>query len=480
MDNLNYRDAILFVEDAALPDIAAQVGTPCFVYSRASIESQWNRFDMAFGDYPHRIHYAVKANSNLALLNLLAGMGSGFDIVSGGELLRVLEAGGDPARVIFSGVCKLEWEIRDALQADIGVFNIESEGELDLIAKVAEELGRRARISVRINPDVDSGTHPYISTGLKSNKFGMPSGRAMETYLRAARLPSVEIHGIACHIGSQIMDLGPFLDALARVLGVVDELADRGIRIGQIDFGGGLGIRYDEEQPPDPSDYVQQIRSVMESRPVRLPVAIEPGRAIVGNAGLLLTAVHSLKRNDPNRFCIVDAAMNDLLRPALYQAYQRIMEVNRDSDAEAQVYDVVGPVCESGDFLGKDRLLRVSPNDLLAVCSAGAYGSVMSSNYNSRPRPAEVLVDGKDVHVIRCRETLRSCSGMKACCPFPQELAISRDLACIEASPPRNEAMQLNYIDYYSFPARGFAVSVVSRVDSRQIEEEPAQYFRLL
>lgn len=422
MDNPNYRDSILFVEDVALPDIAAQVGTPCFVYSRASIEAQWNRFDRAFGDYPHRIHYAVKANSNLALLNVLAGMGSGFDIVSGGELLRVLEAGGDPRGIIFSGVCKLEWEIRDALKAGIGVFSIESEGELDLIAKVAGELGCRARIAVRINPDVDSGTHPYISTGLKRNKFGMPADQAMEIYLRAEQLPSVEIYGIACHIGSQILDLGPFRDALVKVLEVVDMLEDRAIAIGHVDCGGGLGIRYQDERPPDPSDYAGQIRAVMESRPVRIPVAIEPGRAIVGNAGILLTAVHSLKRNDLNRFCIVDAAMNDLLRPALYQAYQRIMEVNRGSDAEAQVYDVVGPVCESGDFLGKDRLLRVSPNDLLAVCSAGAYGSVMSSSYNSRPRPAEVLVDGKDIHIVRNRESLRSLFRDESMLPSDREI----------------------------------------------------------
>jgi diaminopimelate decarboxylase len=412
MDHFEYKNGQLYAEQVALSEIARQVGTPCYVYSRATLERHWNAFNNAFGDYPHQICYAVKANGNLAVLNLLARLGSGFDIVSGGELLRVIAAGGDPAKTVFSGVCKQNWEIREALEAGVGCFNIESEGELQSISRIAAELGVQARISVRINPDVDPKTHPYISTGLKENKFGLSTDRAMEVYKQASTDKNIQIHGVACHIGSQLTELAPFRDALDRVLHFIDQLGHLGIEISHIDFGGGLGVRYSDEQPPSPNDYWQILFGQISDRAGRIPVTIEPGRAIMGNAGILLTRVHFIKKGEKSSFCVVDAGMNDLIRPALYQAYQEIIEVDKSTHSTREItegiYDVVGPVCESGDFLGKQRQLRVRENDLLAVRTAGAYGSVMSSNYNSRPRPAEILVDGNQIHVIKPRESLQS------------------------------------------------------------------------
>ena len=408
MDYFQYHNDRLRAEETNLHDIAEAVGTPCFVYSRRTLERHWHAFDRAFGDYPHNICYAVKANGNLAILNLLAGLGSGFDIVSGGELKRVIAAGGDPGRTIFSGVCKLDWEIRDALANGVGCFNIESEGELEKLSSIAREMGARPRISVRINPDVDPRTHPYISTGLRNNKFGLDPQRAREVYHKASADDNVMVHGVACHIGSQLTELSPYLDALQRVLEFVDGLEAEGIEIHGIDFGGGLGVRYVDEQPPSPDEYWKAIHELLRERPRQLPVTIEPGRAIVANAGILLTRVHYLKAGTETNFCMVDAGMNDLIRPALYQANQEIVEVDRHGNQPEARYNVVGPVCESSDFLGKDRDLRVAPGDLLAVRSSGAYSAVMGSNYNARVRPAEVLVDGDRFHVIRQRETLES------------------------------------------------------------------------
>ena len=408
MDHFNYRDRHLFAEDVALTEIASRVGTPCYVYSRATLERHWHAFDDAFGDYPHQICYAVKANGNLAILNLLARLGSGFDIVSAGELMRVVAAGGDPAKTIFSGVCKQDWEIREALRQGIGCFNIESVGELARIGAAARELDKVANVSVRINPDVDPKTHPYISTGLKENKFGLPPDQALEIYRAASADPGIRVLGVACHIGSQLTELDPYRDALGRVLVFVDRLEAEGIEVEHIDFGGGLGVRYSDETPPSPMEYVEAMFEQLRQRDKMYTVAVEPGRAIAGNAGILLTRVHEIKHGERSSFCIVDAAMNDLIRPALYQAYQEIVEVDRTVDGETVTCDVVGPVCESSDFLGKDRRLKVRQGDLLAVRTCGAYGAVMSSNYNSRPRPAEVMVDGEEFHVVKEREELQS------------------------------------------------------------------------
>lgn len=408
MDHFQFQDQSLHCEDVALNTIADDIGTPCFVYSRATLERHWHAFNDAFGDYPHQVCYAIKANSNLAILNLLARLGSGFDIVSGGELKRVIAAGGDPAKTVFSGVCKQDWEIRDALNAGIGCFNIESNGELAQISSIAAELGKIANISVRINPDVDPKTHPYISTGLRSNKFGLEPATAMKTYQQAYADPNICVHGVACHIGSQLTELAPYRDALQKMLDFVDALEGKGIVIDQIDFGGGLGVRYSDEEPPSPHQYWSVLEELLSSRSRQIPVAIEPGRAIVANAGILLTTVYSLKHNEDMSFCIIDAGMNDLIRPALYQAYQEIVEVDPGPDAEQGTYDVVGPVCESGDFIGKDRMLKVAPGDRLAVRTSGAYASAMGSNYNGRARAAEVMVDGDEYHVIRKRETLES------------------------------------------------------------------------
>jgi diaminopimelate decarboxylase len=404
MDFFAYHDGVLHAEGVPLPALAGQFGTPAYVYSRATLERQWRAFDQAFGSRPHLVCYAVKANSSLAILNLLARLGSGFDIVSVGELERVLAAGGDPSRVVFSGVGKRIDELRRALQAGIRCFNVEVSDELDRLSRIAVEQGVTAPVSLRVNPDVDANTHPYISTGLRENKFGIAIDQAVEAYERAAGLPGIRVTGIDCHIGSQLTSTLPFLDALDRVLDLAERLADRGIAIHHLDIGGGLGIRYRDEMPPEPDDYARAILGRLP--PDRYELLMEPGRAIVGNAGLLLTRVEYLKSNPVKHFAIVDAAMNDLLRPALYQAWQAIVPVSPRSDVPAAVYDVVGPVCETGDFLGKERELRLRPGDLLAVCGAGAYGFSMSSNYNSRPRPVELMVDGTTVTPIRPRETL--------------------------------------------------------------------------
>ena len=404
MDYFNYHDGHLCAEDVLLADIAAQHGTPTYVYSRATLERHWRAFDNALAGRPHLICYAVKANSTLAILNLFARLGSGFDIVSGGELERVLKAGGEPGKIVFSGVGKTAAEMRRALDVGIRCFNVESESELERLNEVAASLGKRAPVSLRVNPDVDAGTHPYISTGLKENKFGIDIAIAEAVYARAATLPHLEVIGVDCHIGSQLTHVTPFVDALARVLALLDRLATRGINIKHLDLGGGLGIRYRDEQPPEPRDYLAPILAALGERDVE--ILLEPGRAIVGNAGVLLTRVEYLKHTEHKDFAIIDAAMNDLLRPALYNAWQAIIPVQPRLDKTPRVYDLVGPVCETGDFLGKDRELALEPGDLLAVRSAGAYGFSMSSNYNSRPRAAEIMVDGKHLHVVRERETL--------------------------------------------------------------------------
>ena len=405
MDHFDYRDGRLCAEDIDLSHIAEQVGTPCYVYSRATLERHWHAFDAVFADHDHLVCYAVKANSNLAVLNLLARLGSGFDIVSGGELERVLAAGGEPGKVVFSGVGKLEWEMRRALEVGIRCFNVESEAELEALDRVAGEMGRRAPISLRVNPDVDAQTHPYISTGLKENKFGIDIDRAEAVYRRAAAMANIEVLGMDCHIGSQLCEVAPFVDALDRLLALVDRLAEAGIVLRHLDVGGGLGIRYDHETPPSPNDYAQAILDRLRERD--LEIVMEPGRAIAGNAGVLLTRVTYLKPGTEKHFAIVDAAMNDLMRPALYQAWQAIVPVLPRREGETRLYDVVGPVCETGDFLGKDRELTIEAGDLLAVRSAGAYGFTMSSNYNTRPRAAEVMVDGDQMHVVRRRERLQ-------------------------------------------------------------------------
>ena len=404
MDHFEYRDGRLFAEEVPVADIAATVGTPCYIYSRATIERHWRAFDHAFADHPHLVCYAVKANSNLAVLNVLARLGSGFDIVSVGELERVLAAGGDPGKVVFSGVGKRRDELERALEAGIHCFNVESEVELVLLEQVAAERGQRAPVSLRINPDVDANTHPYISTGLKQNKFGIAADRALAVYARAAASPHLDVIGVDCHIGSQLTTVTPFVDALERVLALVGRLEGQGVSIRHLDLGGGLGIRYRDEEPPLPADHAAALMEHLRDKPYE--ILIEPGRAIVGNAGILVTRVELLKEGDEKNFAVVDAAMNDLLRPALYSAWQAILPVEPRAQGESRRYDVVGPICETGDFLGKDRELNIEPGDLLAVRSAGAYGFAMSSNYNSRPRAAEVMVDGDRFQVVRWRERL--------------------------------------------------------------------------
>ncbi|MCP5420238.1 MAG: diaminopimelate decarboxylase [Gammaproteobacteria bacterium] len=404
MDHFEYRNGRLCAEDVEVSAIAQAYGTPCYIYSRATIERHWRAFDNAFGDHPHRVCYAVKANSNLAVLNVMARLGSGFDIVSVGELERVLAAGGDPGKVVFSGVAKRRDEISRALQVGISCFNVESDSELRTLDEIAGRLGKRAPVSLRVNPDVDPETHPYISTGLKDNKFGIAIQDAPALYGEAATLPHIEVVGVDCHIGSQLTRLDPFVDALTRVLELVRQLEVRGVRIRHLDVGGGLGIRYRDETPPLPAEQAAALLGVLQGLPYE--IVIEPGRAIVGNAGILVTRVELLKHNEHKNFAVVDAAMNDMLRPALYSAYLNVIPVQPRDDGEARLYDVVGPVCETGDFLGKQRDLNLQPGDLLAVRSAGAYGMAMSSNYNTRPRAAEVMVDGSRVHLIRRRETL--------------------------------------------------------------------------
>ena len=403
MDAFTYHNNELFAEQVSLTQIAARFGTPAYVYSRAAITDRFKAYQDALTGRPHLICYAVKANSNLAVLNVLARLGAGFDIVSGGELQRVLRAGGDASKVIFSGVGKTEAEMEMALKANIACFNVESEAELQRLDRVAGQLGLRAPVSLRVNPDVDAGTHPYISTGLKENKFGIDSEIAFEVYRSAAALPHLAVTGIDCHIGSQLTELTPYLDAMDRLLALVDRLADAGIRLRHFDMGGGLGVRYANESPPHPAALIDAVLKRLGQRDLTL--LLEPGRSIVANAGVLLTRVEYLKHTPEKHFVVVDAAMNDLLRPALYEAWQEIRPVQR-SGAQTLRCDVVGPVCESADFLGKDRDLAAAQGDLLAVMSAGAYGFVMSSNYNSRNRAAEILVDGDRIHLARRRETL--------------------------------------------------------------------------
>ena len=404
MDFFVYRDGELHVEDLPLSQLAWQFGTPTYVYSRATLERHYRAFDEAFAAVPHQVCYAVKANSNIAVLNVLARLGAGFDIVSGGELERVLLAGGDPAKIVFSGLGKQVGEIRRALEVGIACFNVESDAELDRINAVAADMGKTAPISLRVNPDVDAQTHPYISTGLKENKFGIDINAALAVYQRAAALPQLRIIGIDCHIGSQLTQTTPFVDALERVLAMIDTLAAQGIIIEHLDIGGGLGVRYRDETPPSPTDYAAALLPRLASR--NMKVYMETGRAIAANAGVLLTTVEFLKPTDHKQFAVVDAAMNDLIRPALYEAWMDIVPVKPRSDGELVAYDIVGPVCETGDFLGKDRELRLAAGDLLAVRSAGAYGFAMSSNYNTRGRAAEVMVDGGQACLIRRRETI--------------------------------------------------------------------------
>jgi len=420
MNHFVYRDKRLHAEQVDLAAVAAAVGTPCYVYSRASIEERWRAFDAAFGRREHLVCYAVKANSNLAVLNTLARLGSGFDIVSGGELERVLAAGGDPARIVFSGVGKTEPEMTRALEAGILCFNVESEAELETLNEVAGRLGKQAPVSLRVNPDVDPDTHPYISTGLKESKFGIPIERAFAVYQDARKLEHVSTRGVDCHIGSQITTLRPFVDALERVLELVGELTDAGIELDHLDLGGGLGIGYGDEEVTEPDDYVLALLDGLQShgsRYQRLRLLIEPGRAIVGNAGVLLTRVLNLKHGEAKNFAVVDAAMSDLMRPALYDAWHDIAPIRQGLERKAHTYDVVGPVCESGDFLGRDRRLALAPGDCLAIASAGAYGFSMSSNYNTRPRAAEVMVDGDQFHVVRRRESVAELFALESMLP---------------------------------------------------------------
>ncbi|AZL66340.1 MULTISPECIES: diaminopimelate decarboxylase [Pseudomonas] len=403
MDAFNYRGGELFAEGVGLSAIAERFGTPTYVYSRAHIEAQYRSYTDALQGVEHLVCFAVKANSNLAVLNLLARMGSGFDIVSGGELERVLAAGGRADRVVFSGVGKTREDMRRALEVGVHCFNVESTDELERLQVVAAELGKVAPVSLRVNPDVDAGTHPYISTGLKENKFGIAIADAEAIYVRAAQLPNLEVVGVDCHIGSQLTTVEPFLDALDRLLVLVDRLAECGIHLRHLDLGGGVGVRYRDEQPPLVAEYIKAIRERIGDRDLAL--VFEPGRYIVANAGVLLTRVEYLKHTEHKDFAIIDAAMNDLIRPALYQAWMGVSAV-KPREGEGRAYDLVGPICETGDFLGKDRVLNLAEGDLLAVQSAGAYGFVMSSNYNTRGRCAEVLVDGDQAFEVRRRETI--------------------------------------------------------------------------
>lgn len=404
MDFFDYKDGRLWAEDIDISAHVDQWGTPCYVYSRATLERHWRAFDSALGAQPHLVCYAVKANSNLAVLNVLAKLGSGFDIVSLGELERVLQAGGSPSKIVFSGVGKTAEEMARGLDVGIRCFNVESQAELLLLEQVAAEKGVQAPVSLRVNPDVDAKTHPYISTGLKDNKFGIAIGDALDVYRLIADSEHLKVEGVDCHIGSQLTEVKPFVDALDRVLALVDRLAEQGIQLHHLDLGGGLGIRYQDEQPPLPEEQMAAILQRLQGR--EFEILIEPGRAIAGNAGILLTKVQYLKHNEDKNFAIIDAAMNDLMRPALYQAWQQIVPVIENDGSGSKVYDVVGPICETGDFLGKDRALAIEQGDLLSVLSAGAYGFSMSSNYNSRPRVAEIMVDGDKFQIVRQRETI--------------------------------------------------------------------------
>lgn len=416
MDYFNYQDdGQLWAENVSLSQLAENYGTPLYVYSRATLERHWHAFDKSVGDHPHLVCYAVKANSNLGVLNTLARLGSGFDIVSGGELERVVAAGGDPAKVVFSGVGKTAAEMKRALELNIKCFNVESEPELVRLNAVAAELGVKAPVSLRINPDVDAKTHPYISTGLRDNKFGITFDRAADVYRLAQGMDNISVHGIDCHIGSQLTEIDPFIDATDRLLALIDSLKAEGIHIKHLDVGGGLGVVYRNELPPQPSEYAKALLARLQNHQ-DLELIFEPGRAIAANAGVLLTRVEFLKHTEHKNFAIIDAAMNDLMRPALYQAWQDIVPV-APREGSALTYDLVGPVCETGDFLGKDRALVLEQGDLLAVRSAGAYGFVMSSNYNTRTRAAEVMVDGDKTHLVRQREELSSLWALESLLP---------------------------------------------------------------
>jgi diaminopimelate decarboxylase len=416
VNSFTLKNNTLHVENVALTNIADEFNTPCYVYSKSALTQAFESFSAGFKDCDHLVCFAVKANPSLAILNLFAKLGAGFDIVSGGELARVLAAGGDPKKIVFSGVGKTETEMQAALNADIFCFNVESASELQRLNDVASFMGKVAPISLRVNPNVDAKTHPYISTGLKNNKFGVAYEDALDIYLQAAKMSNIAIHGVDCHIGSQITELSPFLDAFDRVLALVDALAENGIVIQHIDAGGGIGICYNDETPPEFTVFAAAMRTKLGNRNVKL--VFEPGRALVGNAGVLLTKVEYLKHTESKNFAIVDAAMNDLMRPALYDAFHDIKAVQpRQDDTKALTYEIVGPVCESGDFLGHDRTLALVEGDILAIMSAGAYGMSMSSNYNTRPRAAEVMVDGDQCHLIRKREQIADLFALEQCLP---------------------------------------------------------------
>lgn len=407
--HFQHKNGVLHVEDLALPVLAQKYGTPLYVYSRQALRDAWESYRSAIGDRKVLVCYGMKANSNLAVLNEFKTLGAGFDIVSGGELARVLAIGGDPSRIVFSGVGKQAWEMKAALEAGVKCFNVESEAELLQLSAVAEAAGRTAAISLRVNPDVDAKTHPYISTGLKDNKFGIAIGHALTVYQRAQSLPCLEIVGVDCHIGSQITEVGPYLDALDKLIKLIKTLAEHGIHLKHLDLGGGIGIRYTDETPLSPSTLLDNVFQVLKANRLdHLEIVLEPGRSLVGNAGVLLTKVEYLKHGETKNFAIVDAAMNDLIRPTLYSAWHGVEPVTpRGGDAQAPHYDVVGPVCESGDWLARDRQLDIQQGDLLAVMSAGAYAFTMASQYNTRPRPAEIIVDGKADHVVRPREKVQ-------------------------------------------------------------------------
>lgn len=404
MNHFEYKNNQLFAEDVAVNEIIKQYGTPAYIYSRATLERHWHAFNNAFGTHPHLVCFAVKSNSNIALLNIMARLGSGFDIVSQGELERVLAAGGDPAKVVFSGVAKSHTEIQRALEVGIRCFNIESISELHRINAVAGKLGKIAPISLRVNPDVDANTHPYISTGLKENKFGVSVTQAREVYRLAKTLSNVKITGMDCHIGSQLTELQPFLDATDRLIILMEQLREDGIELHHLDLGGGLGVPYNGEEPPHPTEYAKALLEKLKDYE-NLEIIIEPGRAITANAGILVTKVEYLKQNEDRNFAIVDTGMNDMIRPALYEAYMQITEVDKTLDRQTDTYDVVGPICETSDFLGKQRELAIAEGDLIAMRSAGAYGAAMSSTYNSRPQAVEIMVDGNQSHLIKARAT---------------------------------------------------------------------------
>lgn len=402
MNHFEYKNQQLFAEEVAIADIIKAHGTPAYIYSRATLERHWHAFDNAFGEHPHLICFAVKSNSNIALLNVMAKLGSGFDIVSQGELERVLAAGGDASKVVFSGVAKSHSEIARALEVGVRCFNVESIPELHRINEVAGKMGKVAPISLRVNPDVDAKTHPYISTGLKENKFGVSVQQAREVYRLAKSLPNVKITGMDCHIGSQLTELQPFLDATDRLIVLMEQLKEDGIELHHLDLGGGLGVPYHGEQPPHPTEYAKALLEKLKAYP-NLEIILEPGRAISANAGILVTKVEYLKSNEDRNFAIVDTGMNDMIRPALYEAYMEITEVDQSLNRQTDIYDVVGPICETSDFLGKARTLSVAEGDYIAMRSAGAYGAAMSSTYNSRPQAVEILVDGAKAHLIKAR-----------------------------------------------------------------------------